>query len=100
VASGAARDEVEVLVEVLADRAAVRTGERRHLLSALLALAGSRAPEGSLGSAGSLAARVEALRDTGDHRVQAAAVLLLAGAILALPTLLVVLPWLSGLRSG
>ena len=100
VASGAARDEVEVLVEVLADRAAVRTGDRRALLTALLALAGSRAPQGSLGSAGSLAARVEVLRDTGRHRIQAMAVLLLATAILALPTLLVVLPWLTGLRSA
>jgi Zn-dependent protease with chaperone function len=97
VASGAARDEVEVLVEVLADRAAVRTGDRRALVAALLALAGFRAPEGSLGSAGSLAARVEVLRDTRSHRVQAAVVLLAAAAILALPTLLVVLPWLSGL---
>jgi beta-lactamase regulating signal transducer with metallopeptidase domain len=97
VASGAAREEVEVLVEVLADRAAVRAGDRRALLAALLALAGSRAPEGSLGSAGSLAARVEVLRDTGSHRPQAAVVLLLAAAILALPTLLVVLPWLSAL---
>jgi Zn-dependent protease with chaperone function len=99
VASGAARREVEVLVEVLADRAAVRSGDRRALVSALVALAGSRAPEGSLGSAGSIAARVEVLRDTGSHRVQAAAVLLVAAAILALPTLLVVLPWLTGLRS-
>jgi Zn-dependent protease with chaperone function len=99
VASGAARREVEVLVEVLADRAAVRSGDRRALVSALLALAGSRAPEGSLGSAGSITARVEVLRDTGSHRVQAAAVLLVAAAILALPTLLVVLPWLTGLCS-
>lgn len=98
VASAAARREVEVLVEVLADRAACRSGDRRALLSALLALAGSPAPAGSLGSAGSsLAARVEVLRDTDAHRVQAGAVALLAGAILALPTLLVVLPWLDRL---
>jgi Zn-dependent protease with chaperone function len=64
VASGAARREVEVLVEVLADRAAVRSGDRRALVSALLALA----------------------------------VTLAAAALLALPTSLVVLPWLSGLR--
>ena len=99
VASGAARQEVEVLVEVLADRAAVRSGERRALISALLALAGSTAPEGALGSAGSaIAVRVEALRDTGRHRVQAAAVLGLSAAILAAPTLLVVLAWLGSLR--
>lgn len=98
VASGAARHEVEVLVEVLADRAACRVGDRRALLSALLALAGSPAPAGSLGSAASsLAARVEVLRDPRPHRVQSALVLLLAVAILALPTLLVVLPWLTAL---
>jgi Zn-dependent protease with chaperone function len=97
VASAAARREVEVLVEVLADRAACRSGDRRALVSALVALAGSTAPAGSLGSAGSLAARVEVLRDTRSHPWQAAAVSLLAAAILALPTLLVVLPWLTGL---
>lgn len=100
VASAAARDEVEVLVEVLADRAAVRHGQRRDLVAALLALAGSPAPTGSLGSAGSLAARVEVLRDTGPHRLQALCVSALAGGLLALPTLLVVLPWLSGLRAA
>jgi Zn-dependent protease with chaperone function len=99
VASAAARREVEVLVEVLADRAACRTGDRRALVAALLALAGSPAPAGSLGSSGSsLAARVEVLRDIRPHPVQSAGVALLAVAILALPTLLVVLPWLAGLR--
>jgi Zn-dependent protease with chaperone function len=99
VASAAARREVEVLVEVLADRAACRAGDRRALASALLALAGSPAPAGSLGSSGSsLAARVEVLRDTRPRPVQAAGVALLAAAILALPTLVVVLPWLAGLR--
>lgn len=97
VASAAARREVEVLVEVLADRAACRSGDRRALVSALIALAGSTAPAGSLGSAGSLAARVEVLRDTRPHPWQAAAVSGLAVALLALPTLLVVLPWLTGL---
>lgn len=97
VASAAARREVEVLVEVLADRAACRSGDRRALVSALLALAGSTAPAGSLGSAGSLAARVDVLRDTRSHPWQAAAVSGLAVALLALPTLLVVLPWLRGL---
>lgn len=98
VASAAARREVEVLVEVLADRAACRAGDRRALVAALVTLAGSTAPAGSLGSAGSsLAARVEVLRDTRAHPWQAASVSVLAAAILALPTLLVVLPWLSGL---
>ena len=51
----------------------VPDGDRRALLSALVALAGSPAPAGSLGSAGSsLAARVEVLRDTRPHPWQAA----------------------------
>lgn len=99
VASGAARHEVEVLVEVLADRAAVRNGDRRALVSALVTLAGSAVPAGSLGSGSSLAARLEVLRDPRPHPVQATAVLLVAAALLSAPTLLVVLPWLGGLRS-
>lgn len=98
VASASARREVEVLVEVLADRAACRGGDRRDLLSALVTLAGSPAPAGSLGSTGpALAARAEVLGDPRSHPWQAVAVAVLAAAILALPTLLVVLPWLSGL---
>ncbi|WP_416958031.1 M56 family metallopeptidase [Nocardioides sp. T5] len=98
VASASARREVEVLVEVLADRAACRGGDRRALLSALVTLAGSPAPAGSLGSTGpSLAARAEVLGDPRSHPWQAAAVAVLAAGILALPTLLVVLPWLGSL---
>ena len=98
VASASARREVEVLVEVLADRAAVRHVDRRAMLSALLALAGSSAPLGALGSAGSLAARAEVLRVGRPHPLQAALVTVLAAMILAMPTGLVVLPWLIGLR--
>lgn len=99
VSSAAAHHEVQVLVEVLADRAAVRRGDRRALASALLALAGSRTPGGALGVTGTgLAERVEVLRDTRPHRVQAVLVSLAALALLALPSGLVVLPWLAGLR--
>jgi Zn-dependent protease with chaperone function len=99
VSSAAAHHEVQVLVEVLADRAAVRRGDRRALASALLALAGSRAPGGALGATGTgLAERVAVLRDTRPRRVQAVLVTLAALALLALPSALVVLPWLAGLR--
>lgn len=98
VSSAAAHHEVEVLVEVLADRAAVRRADRRALASALLTLAGSRVPGGALGATGGLAARVAVLRDTRAHRVQAVLVTLTAVALLALPSALVVLPWLAGLR--
>ncbi len=99
VSSGAAHAEVQVLVEVLADRAAVRRGDRRALASALLTLAGSRTPGGALGAIGTgLAERVAVLVDTEPHRLQTVLVLLAALALLALPSTLVVLPWLAGLR--
>jgi Zn-dependent protease with chaperone function len=99
VSSAAAHHEVQVLVEVLADRAAVRLGDRRALASALLALAGSRTPGGALAASGTgVAERVEVLCDTRPHPVQAVLVTLAALALLALPSALVVLPWLSGLR--
>jgi Zn-dependent protease with chaperone function len=99
VSSAAAHHEVQVLVEVLADRAAVRLGDRRALASALLTLAGSRTPGGALAAAGTgLAERVAVLCDTRPHRLQAALVTLAAWALLVLPSALVVLPWLDGLR--
>ncbi|WP_107772700.1 M56 family metallopeptidase [Nocardioides sediminis] len=99
VSSAAAHHEVQVLVEVLADRAAVRRGDRRALASALLALAGSRTPGGALGATGTgLAERVAVLRDTRPRRVQSVLVSLAALGLIALPSGLVVLPWLAGLR--
>ena len=61
--SGAALDEVALLVEVLADRAAVRAGPARALGRALLAMAEGRLPEGALGLAAGSAwpTRVELL---------------------------------------
>ena len=91
VSSAAAHHEVQVLVEVLADKAAVRRADRRALASALLTLAGSRAPGGALGALGAtgatatLAARVAVLRDTRPHRVQAMAVTLARGGAAGTP---------------
>jgi hypothetical protein len=44
-----------------------------------------------------LAARAEVLRVGRPHPLQAALVALLAALLLAVPTVLVVLPWLTGL---
>ena len=106
VASGTARREVTLLVEVLADRSAIRVAGPRALGEALLAVAGGRAPAGSVGlggaeradpASGHLAARAALLGDTGPRRGQAAALLASSAALLALPTVLVVLPWLLSL---
>jgi Zn-dependent protease with chaperone function len=108
VASRAALDEVSVLVEVLADRAAVRRHGSDPVAHALVALAAgdgtSTAAEGVgldlRGSGRTALARVgllgRASRPVRDA-VQSAALVTAAAALLVLPTVLVVRPWLASL---
>lgn len=99
VASDPALREVQLLVEVLADRAALRAASAKSLGNALLALAGGRAPVATIGAATSeLVLRVELLRDVRPRPLQAGALVLTAVLLLALPTVFVVLPWLTALR--
>ena len=100
VSSAAALAEVRLLVEVLADRAAVRDGRRSALGSALVTLAEGRAagPDFALAAAGpDLLVRVRLIGERGPHRLQSLLLLGLAGAVLVVPTAFVVLPWLAGL---
>lgn len=102
VSSAAALAEVRLLVEVLADRAASRGSSCAALGRALVTLAEGRAsgPGFALAASGddsTLLVRVRLLADHRPHRVQAAVLLALSAAVLALPTAFVVLPWLSGL---
>ena len=104
VTSGRALEEVRLLVEVLADRVARRRHGATALVAALSALVVSgnaRVPGGAVAaSATGLDARLAILLDDGRHRAQALLVLLAAVSVLGLPTLLVVLPWLTRLSSG
>ena len=101
VTSRQALDEVELLVEVLADRAARSRHGARNLVAALAALtAGGAAgvPESAIAASEvGLQARLDLLLDENPHRLQAGMVLVGAIAVLVLPTVLVVLPWLTGL---
>lgn len=105
VSSDAALREVRLLVEVLADRVAVRASGRQALGRALLHLAEGRAPEAALsagggevgGSAGTLLTRVQLLADTRTRPVQAALLCAVALGLLVLPTAFVVVPWLHAL---
>lgn len=98
VSSDDALREVRLLVEILADRAALRVGRARDLGAALLAMAQGRTPAGAIGAAGpDLVERVRVLADPRPRRLQVAALLLGAWAVLALPTALVVAPWLTSL---
>lgn len=96
VSSSAALREVQLLAEILADRAAVEAAGERALYEALLTMAEGRTPDGALGAgAADLSARVVAVQRAGRRRVQSVVVLLAAGALLVLPTWLVVAPWLT-----
>jgi Zn-dependent protease with chaperone function len=98
VASDAALREVELLVEVLADRAALRAASPRSLGNALLALAGGRAPAATIGAAASsLVLRVQLLRDVRPRPLQAGGLVAVALLLLVAPTVFVVLPWLTAL---
>jgi Zn-dependent protease with chaperone function len=98
VASDAALREVELLVEVLADRAALRAASPRSLGNALLALAGGRAPAATIGAAASsLVLRVQLLRDARPRPLQAGGLVAAALLLLVVPTVFVVLPWLTAL---
>lgn len=104
VTSRHALDEVHLLVEVLADRAARKRHGARALVAAFSALTAAGAapvPDSALAAHGTgLRARVDLLLDDRPHRWQAAAVLVAAAAVLVLPTVLVVLPWLTDLPRG
>ncbi|HEX2895406.1 MAG TPA: M56 family metallopeptidase [Marmoricola sp.] len=101
VTSRQALDEVRLLVEVLADAAARRRHGARALVSAFAALVDgglAHAPDGAVAAVdGSLQVRLGLLLDDRRHVPQAVLLLVLAVGVLVLPTLLVVLPWLTGL---
>jgi len=100
VSSRAALDEVALLIEVLADRAAVRRVGRRPLARALVALAGAPAPDAALSASGpDVVARIELLSDDSLHRMRAGITLAVAALVVALPTIFIAVPWLGEVGS-
>lgn len=98
VSSDAALREVRLLVEILADRAALKVGSAKDLGRALLAMAGGRTPVGAMGAgAVDLVERVRVLGLVRRRPVQATLLGLVAWALLVAPTALVVAPWLNEL---
>lgn len=95
VSSRAALNEVAMLVEVLADRQAVRRVGRRPLARALVTLAGSTTPSAALSAGGAdVVARIQLLSNDSPHRVLAATALVCAALVLTLPTIFLAMPWL------
>jgi Zn-dependent protease with chaperone function len=99
VRSASALDAVRLLIEMLADDAAVRTAGPTPLARALVACAAGRTPLGALAAGGpTTVLRVRRLGGRGNSLVMAAAAYLAAAAVLVVPTVAVVLPWLTELH--
>lgn len=98
VRSGSALSAVALLIEALADDAAVRTAGRGPLARALVACASARTPAGALAAGGpTTVIRVRRLAGLPNSALLSAGAYLAAAAVLVVPTIAVVVPWLTEL---
>lgn len=99
VRSGSALDAVRLLVELLADDAAVRAVGPTPLARALVACAGARTPAGAMAAGGpTTVVRVRRLSGPPNSPELSLAAYLAAAAVLVVPTIAVAIPWLTELR--
>lgn len=99
VRSGSALNAVALLVELLADDAAVRHTGPRPLARALVACACTPTPAGALAAGGpSTVIRVRRLSGPANSVAVALAAYLAAAAVLVIPTIAVAVPWLTELQ--
>ncbi|GFG95994.1 M56 family metallopeptidase [Mycobacterium timonense] len=99
VRSANALGAVQLLVELLADDAAVRAAGRAPLARALVACASGRAPSGALAASGpSTVLRVRRLGGRGNSATLSAAAYLAAAAVFVVPTIALAVPWLTELE--
>jgi Zn-dependent protease with chaperone function len=99
VRSGSALDAVRLLIELLADDAAVRAAGPTPLARALVACASGRTPTGALAAGGpTTLLRVRRLAGRPNSRAVAATAYLAAAAVLVVPTLALAVPWLTELH--
>jgi Zn-dependent protease with chaperone function len=99
VRSGNALDAVRLLIEMLADDAAVRAAGPTPLARALVACASGRTPSGALAAGGpTTLLRVRRLAGQPNSRALAATAYLAAAAVLVVPTLALAVPWLTELH--
>ncbi|MGE2817860.1 M48 family metalloprotease [Mycobacterium heidelbergense] len=90
---------VQLLVELLADDAAVRATGRTPLARALVACASGLAPSGALAASGpSTVLRVRRLSGSGNSVMLSAAAYLTAAAVFVVPTVALAVPWLTELQ--
>jgi len=99
VRSASALDAVRLLIELLADDAAVRAAGPTPLARALVACASSRAPKGALAAGGpSTLVRVRRLGGRGNSVYLSAVAYASAVAVLVVPTIALAVPWLTELQ--
>jgi Zn-dependent protease with chaperone function len=99
VRSANALGAVQLLVELLADDAAVRAAGRAPLARALVACASGLAPSGALAASGpSTVLRVRRLGGRGNSPLLSAAAYLAAAAVFVVPTVALAVPWLTELQ--
>jgi Zn-dependent protease with chaperone function len=99
VRSGSALKAVRLLVELLADDAAVRTAGPRPLARALVTCACGPTPAGALAAGGpSTVIRVRRLSGPPNSLPLAIAAYCSAAAVLVIPTIAVAVPWLTELQ--
>lgn len=99
VRSASALDAVRLLIEMLADDAAVRTAGPTPLARALVACAAGRTPSGALAAGGpTTVLRVRRLGGRPNSLAFAVGAYTAAAAVLVVPTIAVVLPWLTELQ--
>jgi Zn-dependent protease with chaperone function len=99
VRSASALDAVRLLIEMLADDAAVRTAGPTSLARALVACAAGRTPSGALAAGGpTTVLRVRRLGGRPNSLVLAAFAYLAAAAVLCVPTMALAVPWLTELH--
>ncbi len=99
VRSGSALDAVRLLIEMLADDAAVRASGPTPLARALVACASGHTPSGALAAGGpTTVLRVRRLGGRPNSRTVAAGAYLAATAVLVVPTLALAVPWLTELH--
>ena len=99
VRSARALDAVRVLVEMLADDAAVRAAGPTPLARALVACAAGPTPSGALAVGGpSTVMRVRRLGGGGNSLAVATCAYLAAAAVLIVPTVALAVPWLTELH--
>ena len=99
VRSGSALDAVRLLIELLADDAAVRVAGPTPLARALVACAGGHTPSGALAAGGpTTVVRVQRLCGEGNSLSLAVAADTAAAAILVVPTVALAVPWLTELH--